>query len=114
VRYRFGAARPAAPLQWLTDNGSMYRALDTVIAAERLGLTPITTPVCSPELNGISEALHHTLRRDYLDGADLSSAAIVLYQLAQWVHDYNHFAPHSRLGMRSPVEYRRAQDIASD
>jgi putative transposase len=113
-QYRFGEVRPPAPLQWLSDNGSMYTALDTVIAAERLGLTPITTPVCSPESNGISEAFHHTLRRDYLDGADLSSAIVVLDQLAQWVHDYNHFAPHSRLGMRSPVEYRRAQEIASD
>jgi putative transposase len=80
VRSVFGDA--GAPL---SDNGSMYTALDTVIAAERVGLTPITTPVRSPQSNGISEAFHHTLRRDYLAGADLSRAAVVLDQL-----------PHSR------------------
>ena len=85
-----------------------------MIAVEQLGLVAITTPVCSPESNGISEAFHHTLRRDYVAGADLSSAAAVLAQLPQWIADYNHFAPHSSLGMRSPVEYRRAQEIQSD
>ena len=51
------------------------------LAAERLGLAPITTPVRSPESNGISEAFNHTFRRDYLAGADLSCAAAVLAQL---------------------------------
>ena len=114
LQHRFGAARPPAPLQWLSDNGSIYTALETVVALQDFGLTPITTPVCSPESNGISEAFHHTLRRDYVAGADLSSAAAVLDQLPQWIADYNHFAPHSSLGMRSPVEYRRALEIASD
>lgn len=111
---RFGDARPPRPIEWLTDNGSPFTALETVIAAEQLGLKPITTPVCSPESNGISEAFHHTLRRDYLAGADLSSAAAVLAQLPTWIADYNHFAPHSALGMRSPVEYRSLLEIASD
>jgi hypothetical protein len=35
-----------------------------VIAAEKLNLTPITTPVASPESNGMSEAFVNTLRRD--------------------------------------------------
>lgn len=56
VRQRFGDGRPARPLRWLTDNESVYTALETVIVAEQLGLTPITTPVSSPESNGISEA----------------------------------------------------------
>jgi transposase InsO family protein len=113
-RHRFGDERPPQPIQWLSDNGSIYTALETVVALQELGLTPITTPVCSPESNGISEAFHHTLRRDYVAGADLSSAAAVLAQLPQWVADYNHFAPHSSLGMRSPIEYRQAQEMAAD
>lgn len=52
-----------------------------MIEAERLGLEPITTPVSSPESNGILEAFHHTMRRDYVDGGDLSSAARVLQQV---------------------------------
>lgn len=114
VHARFGDGRPPQPIQWLSDHGSIYIALETVIVAERLGLVPITTPICSPESNGISEAFNHTFRRDYLAGADLGSAAAVLAQLPDMVADYNHFAPHSSLGMRSPVEYRRMQEIASD
>lgn len=92
----------------------MTTALETVVALQDLWLAPITTPVCRPESHWISQAFHHTLRRDYVSGADLSSAAILLAQLPQWIADYNHFAPHSALGMRRPQEYRRAQEIASD
>lgn len=104
---RFGNQRPADPVQWLSDNEGIYTALETVIAAERLGLTPITTPVASPESNGIAEAFVHTLRRDYLDGADRSSAERILEKIPAWIADYNENAPHSSLGMRSPLEYRR-------
>ncbi len=83
------------------------------LAAERLGLAPITTPVRSPESNGISEAFNHTFRRDYLAGADLSCAAAVLAQLPAMIADYNHFAPHSALGMRSLVAYRQSLEMVT-
>jgi putative transposase len=104
---RFGNERPAEPLQWLSDNEGIYTALETMIEAERLQLTPITTPVASPESNGMAEAFVSTLRRDYLDGADRSSAARILEQLPAWIADYNENAPHSALGYRGPLEYRR-------
>ena len=107
VAARFGpGARPDAPLQWLSDNGSIYTAIETVITAERLHLVPITTPAQSPESNGMSEAFVNTLRRDYLAGADLATAALVLEQIPTWIADYNAVAPHSALGYRSPHEYR--------
>jgi putative transposase len=110
VAGRFGAGeRPEAPIQWLSDNGSIYTALDTLIAAERLHLVPITTPAASPESNGMSEALVNTLRRDYIVGADLSTAALVLEQIPAWIADYNAVAPHSALGYQSPHEYRQRQ-----
>jgi len=68
---------------------------------------PITTPVASPESNGMAEAFVNTMRRDYVEGADLSSGERVIEQLAAWIEDYNGFAPHSALGDRSPAEYRR-------
>ena len=104
---RFGLQRLESAVQWLSDNGSIYTALETVIQAESLGLVPITTPVASPESNGMAEAFVNTMRRDYVDGADLSSGQRVIEQLATWINDYNSFAPHSALGDRSPVEYRR-------
>lgn len=110
VAARFGpGARPDAPLQWLSDNGSIYTAIETVITAEWLHLVPITTPAQSPESNGMSEAFVNTLRRDYLAGADLATAALVLEQIPTWIADYNAVAPHSALGYRSPHEYRRTQ-----
>ena len=82
VAARFGSGeRPNQPIQWLSDNGSVYTALDTIITAERLNLVPITTPASSPESNGMSEAFVNTMRRDYFAGADLSSSAAVLDQL---------------------------------
>lgn len=107
VAHRFGPRLPPAPIQWLSDNGSIYTALATEWEAERLTLQPITTPAYSPESNGMSEALVHTLKRDYVDGADCASAATVLSQLPGWIEDYNEHAPHSALGYRAPRQYRR-------
>ena len=109
VAHRFGDARPPEPIQWLSDNGSIYTALATEWEAERLNLQLITTPACSPQSNGMSEAFVNTLKRDYVDGADCSSAAAVLSQLPDWIEDYNELAPHSALKYRAPREYRREQ-----
>ena len=107
VATRFGPdQRPMAPLQWLTDNGSIYTALETICTAERLHLVPITTPKASPESNGMAEAFVNTLKRDYASGADRCDAATVLEAIAVWIADYNAIAPHSSLGYRSPLQYR--------
>lgn len=115
VAARFGPGRrPPTPIQWLSDNGSIYTALATQLMAERLHLVPITTPAASPQSNGMAEAFVHTLRRDYLAGADLATAAQVLAQLPAWMADYNGVAPHSALGYQSPQQYRRAQSLAGE
>lgn len=107
VRTRFGDVPPVERVQFLSDNGSIYTALDTVCTAERLGLVPVTTPAYSPQSNGMSEAFVNTLRRDYIAGADLSTAAAVLDQIPGWIGDYNGVAPHSALNYRAPTEYRQ-------
>lgn len=107
VTHRFGDLQPQEPIQWLSDNGSIYTALATEWMAEQLQLQPITTPASSPQSNGMSEAFVNTLKRDYVDGADCSTAANVLNQLERWLDDYNEVAPHSALGYRSPRQYRR-------
>lgn len=108
VHARFGTTRAPVACEWLTDNGAIFTALPTVLVAEQLGLVPITTPVASPESNGMAEAFVQTMRRDYLDGADLLGPSI-LRALPGWRVDYNTEAPHSGLGMLSPIEWRRAQ-----
>jgi putative transposase len=42
-------------LEFLSDNGSADIAADTRALARSLGLTPINTPVCSPQSSGIAE-----------------------------------------------------------
>ena len=113
VAGRFGQGeRPDVPIQWLSDNGSIYTALDTLCTAERLHLVPITTPAASPQSNGMSEAFVNTLRRDYIAGADLSTAAVLLAQIPTWLDDYNAIAPHSALSFQSPWQYRSTQLVA--
>jgi len=111
---RFGTAKPETPVEWLSDNEGIYTALETVIEAERHHLAPITTPVASPESNGMAEAFVNTFKRDYVAGGDLSSAARVIDQIPNWIEDYNTFAPHSSLGLKSPVEFRREQQTVAD
>ena len=105
-RFGPGCLRVPAPLEWLTDNGPPYTAHATRAFGREAGLTVCTTPAYSPESNGMAEAFVKTLKRDYVDGADLSSAAAVLGQLPAWVADYNGVAPHSALGYLAPREYR--------
>lgn len=124
VGHRFAAERTSVTVQWLSDNGSIYTALDTVIHAEHLGLEVVTTPVASPESggpvhgsavqrHGMSEAFINTMRRDYIESAELWSAASVIAQLPAWFEDYNEVAPHSALGMKSPREFRAEQTLAA-
>jgi transposase InsO family protein len=60
----------------------------------------------------MSEAFVNTLRRDYLSGADLTTAAVVLAQLPTWITDNNAVAPHSALDYQSPPQYRSSRSIA--
>ncbi|MFS8615141.1 IS3 family transposase [Limnochorda sp.] len=113
VRARFPEGRPTDPVQWLSDNGSIYTALETILHAEQLGLDPVTTPKASPESNGMSEAFVGTFRRDYVEAAELWSAESVIRQLEGWFRDYNEVAPHSALGMKSPAEFRREQTLTA-
>ena len=101
--------RSPIEIQWLNDNEGIYTSLETTTYAEDLGLKPITTPAYSPESNGMAEAFVNTIKRDYVEGADLSDAQAVLRQLPGWFLDYNQNAPHSSLGFLSPKEFRDQQ-----
>ena len=106
VEGSFPAARTESPVQWLSDNGSIYTALETRIHAEQLALVPLTTPARSPQFNRMSEAFVNTMRRDYIESAELWSAESVMQQVPEWFEDYNENAPHSALGMKSPRKYK--------
>ena len=116
VEHRFGPVNQLPSLiEWLTDNGSCYVARDTRCFARDLELVPRTTPLESPQSNGMAEAFVRTLKRDYVRVSVLPDAESVLRQLPVWLAHYNNLHPHRALGYRSPREFiaRSTQETLS-
>ncbi|EIT7418029.1 IS3 family transposase [Escherichia coli] len=109
VERRFGNELPASPVEWLTDNGSCYRANETRQFARILGLEPKNTAVQSPESNGIAESFVKTIKRDYISIMPKPDGLTAAKNLAEAFEHYNEWHPHSALGYRSPREYLRQQ-----
>ncbi|MCY2407960.1 IS3 family transposase [Klebsiella pneumoniae] len=116
VERRFGSELPASPVEWLTDNGSCYRANETRQFARMLGLEPKNTAVRSPESNGIAESFVKTIKRDYISIMPKPDGLTAAKNLAEAFEHYNEWLPHSALGYRSPREYlrQRASNGLSD
>ncbi|HBC8975178.1 TPA: IS3 family transposase [Escherichia coli] len=109
VERRFGNELPASPVEWLTDNGSCYRANETRQFARMLGLEPKNTAVRSPVSNGIAESFVKTIKRDYISIMPKPDGLTAAKNLAEAFEHYNEWHPHSALGYRSPREYLRQQ-----
>jgi putative transposase len=106
VEHRFGPVNQLpAPIEWLTDNGSCYLARETRRFAREIGLVPKTTPLESPQSNGMAEAFVRTLKRDYVRVSPIPDAQSILRQLPRWLAHYNELHPHRALGYRSPREF---------
>ena len=116
VEHRFSrVGRLPGPVEWLTDNGSCYLARETRRFARDIGLVPRTTPLESPQSNGMAEAFVRTLKRDYVRVSPVPDAEAVLRQLPVWLAHYNEVHPHRALGYRSPREFiaRSTQEAPS-
>jgi putative transposase len=110
VEHRFGQVnRLPQTIEWLTDNGAGYIATETRRFAREIGLEPRTTPIESPQSNGMAEAFVRTIKRDYVRVSPRPDAETVLRQLPAWLAHYNEVHPHKALGYRSPHEFIEAQ-----
>jgi putative transposase len=107
VEKRFGKTQAPRNIQFLSDRGSIYRATQTIEIASQLNLKSCFTMAYSPESNGMAEAFVKTIKRDYVYANDCADPDAVLDMMPNWFRDYNEEAPHSALGMLSPVEYLR-------
>lgn len=106
VEHRFGRVNQVpSPIEWLTNNGSCFVARQTRRFAGEIGLVPKTTPLESPQSNGMAEAFVRTLKRDYVRVSAVPDAESVLRQLPIWLAHYNELHPHRALGYRSPREF---------
>jgi transposase InsO family protein len=85
--------------------GSGYIAADTKALAREIGLEPRTTPVRSPQSNGMAEAFVRTMKRDYVRVSPRPDARTVIAQISRWFEHYNTIHPHRALGYRSPHEF---------
>ena len=107
VERRFGLVNCLpVPIEWLSDNGSPYTARETRVIARVIGLVPRTTPIESPQSNGMAEAFVKTFKRDYARVHPRTDAATVLAQLHSWFEHYNAVHPHKALNYRSPRQFR--------
>jgi hypothetical protein len=75
--------------------------------ARDIGLVPCTTPIQSPQSNGMAEAFVKLIKRDYARVSPTPDASSVLRQLDSWFEHYNSVHPHKALGYRSPREFRK-------
>ena len=114
VEHRFGSTLKAPEqIEWLTDNGSGYIAEKTRAFAADIGLKPLTTPVCSPQSNGMAESFVKTMKRDYVSFMPKPDAATAARNLAVAFEHYNEQHPHSALKYRSPREFRRRTESST-
>ncbi|MGK8931410.1 IS3 family transposase [Pluralibacter gergoviae] len=110
VENRFGRINMLSePIEWLTDNGSCFIARDTASLLRDIGMEPCTTPVRSPQSNGMAEAFVKTFKRDYVAVNPTPDAETVLAQLPFWFDHYNNLHPHKALGYQSPREFISSQ-----
>ena len=79
-----------------------------------MGLIPRTTPIKSPQSNGMAEAFVRTLKRDDVRSSKPDTRS-VLVQPPGWVAHYTTVHPHRALGYCSRREYitRSTQDASS-
>ncbi len=107
VEKRFGDRLPDIPVQWLTDNGSVYTAHETRKFARELNLKPCTTAVSSPQSNSMAERFVKTMKEDYIAFMPKPDVRTALRNLAAAFTHYNEKHSHSALGYNSPREYWR-------
>lgn len=82
-----------------------HHAGETRSFANEIGLLAITTPVESPQSNGMAESFVRTFKRDYVEVNPKPDAATVIQALPRWFEHYNELHPHRALGYSSPREF---------
>jgi putative transposase len=76
-----------------------------------LGLKQITTPVTSPQSNGMAESFVKTLKRDYAKLANRHDSKTVMAQLQGWFDAYSSYHPQIALGYFPPTVFRAKQSV---
>ncbi len=94
-------------LLFLSDKVNAYIAHKTRRIASSLGITPVNTPMFSPQSNSMAEEFVNTFKRDYVSHMGLSDALSVLAQLPVASEHFNEVHQQSSLRIKSPRELRQ-------
>ena len=63
---RFGpSGKTSKPIEWVPANGTCNTEAKTRSFAKQLGLNPVTTPVITPQSNGMAVSFVKTFKEDY-------------------------------------------------
>ncbi len=103
---RFGdSLPPKGQLQFLHDNGPEFIENILTQNLKSWNIESCNTPTYSPQSNGMVEAWNGTFKRDYVYESCLDDAEYVLSMIPEWIEEYNNYAPHSALNMKTPQEF---------
>ncbi|MDW7692030.1 IS3 family transposase [Flammeovirgaceae bacterium SG7u.111] len=103
---RFGEALPEkGKLQFLHDNGPEYIENNLRKQIALWHIADCSTPLYSPQSNGMCEAFNGTFKRDYVYESCLDNPEMIYSQIRGWIDEYNQYAPHSALDMKTPNEF---------
>lgn len=110
---RFGdVLPPKGQLQFLTDNGPEFIEKELNRNLYKWNIESCNTPTYSPQSNGMVEAFNGTFKRDYVYESCLDDANYVSSMIPNWIEEYNNYAPHSALEMKTPTEYFKLNQAA--
>jgi putative transposase len=109
-RVRFNDV-PHNPIKLLINKGISYNSVETRSFAKQRVLKAVTTPVTSPQSNGMAESFVKTPKRDYPKLANRPDSKTVMAQLKDWFDDYNSYHPHSALGYLPPNVFRKKRSV---
>ena len=108
VEARFGRVnRSPQTIEWLSDNGSGYIAKETRAFARDIGLEPLTTPVTSPQSNGMAEAFVRTIKRDYARVKSSAGRSHGDRKPADLVQPLQRYSPAQRLALSFAARVHR-------
>jgi transposase InsO family protein len=90
-----------------SDHGSQYDSNDFQNEMRFLGLKLSPAYVRSPECNGIIERFHRTLQEQVFDIYSFNTIKEAKEKIDEFIESYNREWLIHRLGLRSPLEYKK-------
>ena len=97
----FYASHGITVLRVMTDNGSCYRSRRFNDALGQA--THKYTRPYRPQTNGKIERFHRTLAAEWAYARHYTSDQARAGTYQAWIHDYNHYRPHTGIGGNSPI-----------